>query len=115
MSKKDKLLILNRDGYSCVFCGFSTGEDTILEIAHIRSVEDHGTDEESNLLSLCPNCHRLMDRLNLICISPENCSVLVREGSHLHEDYFSQCRSEHVAKHIQMGNIMHRFRIWIEE
>lgn len=47
-----------RYGSACAICG----NDTVpLQIAHIVSLMDGGTDNIENFLLLCPNCHRLMD------------------------------------------------------
>ena len=49
--------ILVRDGFRCVRCGIPVDEDTA-QIDHIRSGK-LGTNEDSNLRSLCRRCHVL--------------------------------------------------------
>ena len=45
-----------RDNYKCVECGASK-EDIPLEIDHIISIAQGGTDEMSNLQTLCKTCN----------------------------------------------------------
>lgn len=45
-----------RDKYTCQCCGVVTME---LELDHIINVAQGGTDDESNLQSLCPECHKV--------------------------------------------------------
>lgn len=49
--------VLLRDGYRCLECGAST-EDRMLEIDHIVPVSQGGSDEMSNLQTLCILCNR---------------------------------------------------------
>lgn len=47
------------DIYTCQRCGFkSSSNRSLLEIHHIISLKDGGTDDLSNILLLCPNCHK---------------------------------------------------------
>lgn len=46
--------ILNRDGYTCQICG---KKHTRLEVHHIIFRSKGGTDDESNLITLCEDCH----------------------------------------------------------
>lgn len=47
-----------RDGYRCLICGF----DLATDIHHITPRHLDGTDEYSNLVTLCPNHHKLADK-----------------------------------------------------
>lgn len=47
--------ILLRDQYTCCGCGVVTQD---LEVDHIINVAEGGSDEESNLQSLCVPCHQ---------------------------------------------------------
>jgi len=47
-------LILDRDRNSCLLCFNNTGR---LEVHHIVPVSKQGTDEVTNLISLCHKCH----------------------------------------------------------
>lgn len=46
-----------RDNYRCVVCGF----DLTTDVHHITPRKQGGTDGFSNLITLCPNHHRLAD------------------------------------------------------
>lgn len=50
---KDKIHL--RDEWACQCCGRVTTE---LELDHIINVAQGGTDDESNLQSLCVECHK---------------------------------------------------------
>jgi hypothetical protein len=49
--------VLIRDAHRCVICGF----DLAVDVHHVTAREKGGTDAPSNLLTLCPNHHRLAD------------------------------------------------------
>ncbi len=51
-------LILERDKYTCQICGLKDPE--IVEVDHIvpRFIAPNLSVEPSNLMTLCPNCHR---------------------------------------------------------
>ena len=49
---KDKIHL--RDQYTCQYCGLVTMQ---LELDHIVNVAQGGTDDDSNLQSLCAPCH----------------------------------------------------------
>ena len=44
-----------RDGYRCVVCGF----DLVTEVHHVTPKSEGGGDDFGNLLTLCPNHHRM--------------------------------------------------------
>lgn len=48
--------ILKRGEIKCVMCGW---DKTTLDIHHILPKKEGGTDDNSNLIPLCPNCHRM--------------------------------------------------------
>lgn len=48
--------IINRDGGACLRCGRE--EPAELEVHHILPVSQGGTNEDSNLATLCSRCHR---------------------------------------------------------
>ena len=52
--KKQK--IFERDNFTCVECGVS-GDFNCLEVDHIISVVNGGTNDEDNLQTLCYKCH----------------------------------------------------------
>lgn len=55
-----RYLVLKRDDFSCKSCGASPVESSgvQLEVDHIRSIEQWGRTELSNLQTLCRNCNR---------------------------------------------------------
>jgi 5-methylcytosine-specific restriction endonuclease McrA len=57
ISKKVRLLILERDGYRCQLCG-RTAKETKLEVDHRKPVAKGGTDSLNNLWTLCIDCNR---------------------------------------------------------
>jgi len=50
-----RLLILERDKYTCQVCGRPTGKSG--HVDHILAKAKGGTDEESNLRATCHKCH----------------------------------------------------------
>jgi predicted HNH restriction endonuclease len=46
--------VLKRDGWRCQGCGVLTG----LQVHHIKPRSSLGDDAETNLITLCVNCHR---------------------------------------------------------
>lgn len=50
-----KKIVLKRDNWSCRKCGFRDKE--IMQVDHKKEKYCGGTDELSNLQTLCPNCH----------------------------------------------------------
>jgi len=51
-----RAMVLNRDGYKCQYCK-GRHKDSKLEIHHIIFRIQGGSDEESNLVTLCHTCH----------------------------------------------------------
>ncbi len=51
-----KASVLTRDGYRCQHCQ-GTSKDTRLEVHHVIFRSQNGSDEETNLLTLCKTCH----------------------------------------------------------
>jgi hypothetical protein len=54
--------ILRRDDYTCQRCGHQSGphagdEGRVLQVHHIEKVSDGGSNDESNLVTLCRPCH----------------------------------------------------------
>lgn len=52
-----KAMVLNRDNYTCQCCK-GKHKDSKLEVHHIVFRSQGGTDEESNLITLCHTCHK---------------------------------------------------------
>lgn len=57
LSPSKRINILERDDYTCKKCGRKASEGR-LEVDHIKPVCKGGTDEESNLQTLCFECNR---------------------------------------------------------
>lgn len=55
--KNTKAMVLNRDNYTCKFCK-GKHKDSKLEVHHIVFRSKGGSDEESNLITLCHTCHK---------------------------------------------------------
>lgn len=53
--------IIIRDNYECQECGSLGGRkgDTELHVHHIEQVQDGGSDDRDNLITLCDECHVL--------------------------------------------------------
>ena len=58
-----KAYVLARDSYICQSCK-GKSKDSKLEVHHIVFRSEQGSDEESNLITLCKTCH---DGLSLFC------------------------------------------------
>lgn len=52
-----KAMVLNRDNYKCQYCK-GKHKDSKLEVHHIVYRSQGGSDEESNLITLCHTCHK---------------------------------------------------------
>lgn len=52
-----KAMVLNRDNYTCQCC-MGKHNDSKLEVHHIIFRSQGGSDEESNLITLCHTCHK---------------------------------------------------------
>lgn len=52
-----KAMVLNRDNYTCQHCK-GKHKDSKLEVHHIVFRSQGGSDEESNLITLCHTCHK---------------------------------------------------------
>lgn len=56
-----KEIVLNRDNYTCQYCKGKHKDDK-LEVHHIVYRSNYGSDDESNLITLCHTCHQLLHR-----------------------------------------------------
>ena len=54
-------MILNRDNYTCQCCK-GKRKDSKLEVHHIVFRSNNGSDDESNLITLCKTCHSLLHK-----------------------------------------------------
>lgn len=56
VSKKDRVRVLQRDGFACRFCGRRSPE-VKLHVDHIKARANQGSDALDNLASLCEDCN----------------------------------------------------------
>ena len=62
-----RYLILERDDFRCKFCGLGGKEsDIILEVHHVIWRFNGGSDDPTNLMTVCPNCHDLIHHGKII-------------------------------------------------
>ncbi len=57
--------VFRRDNYKCQICGATAKDDVRLEVDHKEPVANGGTDDMSNLWTLCFNCNRGKGKKNL--------------------------------------------------
>lgn len=57
LNKHLRVQVLARDKYRCLMCGRSTKDEVSLEVDHVVAVTQGGTDELSNLATLCRDCN----------------------------------------------------------
>jgi len=66
--KRKQILVAfvkERDHYKCRACGFSfktKDGEYYVEVAHINPLGKGGPDNPANMVALCPNCHKKLDR-----------------------------------------------------
>ncbi len=77
--------ILKRLGVSCSNCGW---DKTSLDLHHIVHQSDNGTDEDSNITALCPNCHRMAHEGSLTVFV----SITDQIGDAWREHYYAHAR-----------------------
>ena len=58
----------------CAICGFQY--DYIMDAAHIVPVAEGGTDTYENGLGLCPNCHRMYDKGQILVTGDRKSSLI---------------------------------------
>lgn len=92
-----RLLAFRSYPHECEICGYSEFED-ILEVHHID--EDRSNNNLSNLIILCPNCHKLIT-LKLFTIQRDNDStrrlVKIDDPSELRQKEYNKKKSNMVG------------------
>ena len=64
LSEEERLAVLRRDSFSCVWCGETKERD--LTVDHVVPVSFGGTNDDENLETLCVKCHKeksLIDKI----------------------------------------------------
>lgn len=57
--------VKERDNYTCRACGFTFRKkdgEFYVEVAHIKPLSEGGPDDPENMVALCPNCHKKLDK-----------------------------------------------------
>ena len=80
-----RLDVLDRDAYSCVDCGAYT-----TEVAHIVSRGREGAWQIKNMVTLCPQCHRLKRKQGGVHSPIEKKRLLECLEERYHYDYSMQ-------------------------
>jgi 5-methylcytosine-specific restriction endonuclease McrA len=57
LTQKERFFILKRDNFTCQYCGRKPPE-VVLEVDHIITVYDGGTNDPDNLIASCLPCNR---------------------------------------------------------
>jgi len=57
ISARMRWKVLERDNFTCQYCGARGGEDTPLQVDHRVSLADGGTDKLENLITSCAKCN----------------------------------------------------------
>lgn len=57
LSPKERFTILERDGFTCQYCGRTPKDGIVLHVDHITSVHDKGSNETENLITSCAECN----------------------------------------------------------
>ncbi len=74
---ESKFSILHRDGFSCIYCGFSSISDGVkLHIDHIIPIDLGGVSDMNNLVTACSECN--LSKLNKL-LKPEIIQILKNE------------------------------------
>jgi len=77
ISQQTRALVLARNGFTCQWCGRAAGDPhpldatrkVTLHIGHIREISQGGTDEMSNLRTLCSACN---EGASIVAQAPES-------------------------------------------
>lgn len=56
-SKRTAVKIIKRSGLGCAICGWN---ESTCDIHHIICKKDGGSNDNDNLIIVCPNCHRII-------------------------------------------------------
>jgi predicted restriction endonuclease len=57
--------VKERDNHTCKACGFTFKKkdgESYVEVAHIKPLSEGGPDDPENMVALCANCHKKLDK-----------------------------------------------------
>lgn len=83
--------VLDRDGHICQFCGRKTSKE--LEVHHIVYRNNGGSNEDSNLITLCHDCHTKLHQ-GKIDISSRVKAAGKRKGNYFHATQMNSIRMQ---------------------
>lgn len=89
-----KAYVLARDSYTCQCCK-GKHKDSKLEVHHIVFRSNRGSDDESNLITLCHTCHRALHDGKLKKFNPQG----MGKGKLLHATQMNIIRSQLLKMH----------------
>lgn len=100
--------VFQRDNYRCVECG-ATNKETTLEIDHIIPVAKGGTNDISNLQTLCKECNRAKSAT--IWKTEPNIQILEDQYNHLNK-YRHQLQQKLEQAYNEEEKIDYKFKIF---
>lgn len=56
--KRIRFEVFQRDGFKCRYCGKGSDDGAELQLDHVKSFADGGTDDPDNLVTSCADCNR---------------------------------------------------------
>ena len=65
LSTSKRYRIMTRDNFRCKYCGIPASAGAWLEIDHIKPIHEGGTNDDSNLQTLCKDCNSGKYHLNM--------------------------------------------------
>ena len=89
-SPRNRLLCLSIHGHRCIACGLAPSDiygeaGSIIEVHHLEPVsllsEPRPYDPRTDLVPLCPNCHRAVHTRRPVPYTPDQLKEMLRHGS----------------------------------
>lgn len=88
LSKRTAVKLFKRAGMGCAICGWN---EAACDIHHIIPKKDGGSDDNGNLIYICPNCHRLCHTTDKYSIEFLK-SLNIENTFHNWKDFYHLCR-----------------------